>query len=100
MRDHFVNIRLNEDEIKKLDSYRKDANLSRSSYMREASLNAPPRVIPYINRAQWVELSKLSSNLNQLAREANNGRYYSGTESVIASALDVLASIRTQLIGG
>lgn len=100
MRKNFVNIRLSDDELKAIDSYRKETKLSRSTYMRETAIGNPPRVIPSVNRNQWVELSRLASNLNQLAYEAHLGCFHSETESVIKDTLQILREVRNLLVGG
>lgn len=100
MRKNFVNVRLNDDELKAIDSYRKETNLSRSAYMRETAIGNPPRVIPSINRNQWLELSRLASNLNQLAYEAHLGRFHSETEGIIKDTRQILRDVRNLLVGG
>ena len=100
MRKNFVNIRLSDDELKAIDSYRKETKLSRSTYMRETAIGNPPRVIPSVNRNQWVELSRLASNLNQLAYEAHLGRFHSETEGVIKDTLQILRDVRNLIVGG
>ena len=100
MRQNFINVRLNDDELKTIDSYRKENNLSRSTYMRETAIGNPPRVIPSINRSQWIELSRLASNLNQLVYEAHLGHYHSETESVIKDTQKILKDVRNMLVGG
>lgn len=100
MREHFVNTRLNDEEISLLDSLRKGTSLSRSSYMRAAALGTPPRVIPSINREQWVALSRVGSNLNQLAAAANIGGFPAGVEASIEETRRLLRDVRAQLVGG
>ena len=100
MRKNFINVRLNDDELNTIDRYRKETNLSRSTYMREAAIGNPPRVIPSINRDQWIELSRLASNINQLAYEAHLGRFHSETEGVIKDTQQILRDVRNLLVGG
>ena len=100
MRKNFINVRLNDDELKAIDYYRKETNLSRSAYMRETAIGNPPRVIPSVNRSQWIALSRLASNLNQLAYEAHLGRFHSETEGVIKDTQQILKDVRNMLVGG
>ncbi len=100
MRKNFINVRLNDDELNTIDRYRMETNLSRSAYMRETAIGNPPRVIPSINRDQWIELSRLASNINQLAYEAHLGRFHSETEGVIKDTLQILRDVRNLLVGG
>lgn len=100
MRDRFVNVRLDVSEVYRLDKLRASTTLSRSAYMREATLNSVPKVIPEINREQWVELSRIGANLNQIAHEFNIGRYDIGLADIISESLGVLKDVRASLIGG
>lgn len=100
MRKNFINVRLNDDELETIDRYRKETNLSRSTYMRETAIGNPPRVIPSINREQWIELSRLASNLNQLSYEAHLGRFHSESEGVIKDTQQILRDVRNLLVGG
>lgn len=100
MRKNFINVRLNNDELETIDRYRKETNLSRSTYVRETAIGNPPRVIPSINREQWIELSRLASNLNQVAYEAHLGRFHSETEGIIKDTQRILRDVRNLLVGG
>ena len=100
MRKNFINVRLNDDELNTIDRYRKETKLSRSTYMRETAIGNPPRIIPSINRDQWIELSRLASNLNQIAYEAHLGHFHSETEGVIKDTQHILRDVRNLLVGG
>lgn len=73
-REHCVSVRLNLDELERLDAQRAPVNMQRGEYLRAAALHRLPPTIPSVNRDAWVELSRLSSNVNQLARAVNEGR--------------------------
>ena len=83
-----------------LDNLRKGTALSRSAYMRMAALGTPPRIIQPINREQWVALSRMGSNLNQLAVAANSGNLPRDVLSSVEEAKKLLRDVRAQLIGG
>lgn len=72
-RDHCVSVRLNLDELSRLDEQRALVGMQRGEYLRAASLHQLPPTIPAINREAWVELSRAASNLNQLAKAHNEG---------------------------
>lgn len=71
-RRHPVTCRLTDAELVRVDAAR--GAVTRGAFLRRAALAAPPRVVPEVNRAAWVELARLSANLNQLARHLNEGR--------------------------
>lgn len=68
-RGHCVSVRMNESELVALDSRR--GEYARGEYLRLAFFDALPPTIPELNREAWVELSRASSNLNQLAKAYN-----------------------------
>jgi hypothetical protein len=65
-------------------------------------LNKPPRVVPELNRAAWVDLARSASNLNQLTHALNGGSLPSSSD--LASVLDDLRhdldALRLAMIGG
>ncbi len=94
-----INVRFHESEMEAIDRFRAGSKLSRSAYIRQTALSTPPVVIPSINREQWAELSRVASNLNQLAHLANDGFLSHSTEIEILKAKDLLRDVRSALIG-
>ena len=70
VRKHQVKVMLNDKEVGLLDHAR--GNLSRSEVLRFLLLNKMPHPIPELNAQAWSELSRASSNLNQLLRYLNS----------------------------
>lgn len=64
IRSHCISVRLNEEELIILDSKR--GQYKKGEWLRIASLNKLPPVLPEINREAWVKLSNLSQDLNHL----------------------------------
>ena len=64
IRNHCVSVRLNEDELAILDSKR--GQYKKGEWLRMASLNKLPSVLPEINREAWIKLGSLSQDLNHL----------------------------------
>lgn len=89
-----VNVYLHPDEAAELDRRRSRAGLQRGPYMRMAALNQLPRQIPELNRVAWAELSRIGSNLNQLAREFNQGN-----PPLFDEVEAALSELRASLIG-
>jgi hypothetical protein len=78
-----------------------DAGVSLSEWLRAAALERDPpvrRVIPEINRAAWLELSKLAATLNGAM-----WRFRPGAEPELRTLFDLvrgeLATFRNALIG-
>ncbi|ENL2658470.1 ATP-binding protein [Enterobacter hormaechei] len=64
IRSHCISVRLNEEELTILDSKR--GQYKKGEWLRIASLNKLPPVLPEINREAWVKLGNLSQDLNHL----------------------------------
>ncbi|EBP9818637.1 ATP-binding protein [Salmonella enterica] len=66
IRTHCVSVRLNEEELNILNDKR--GEYKKGEWLRMASLNTLPPVLPEINRAAWVELGRLAKDLNHLLK--------------------------------
>ncbi|EAV1661740.1 ATP-binding protein [Klebsiella variicola] len=64
IRTHCVSVRLNEEELLTLDNKR--GQYRKGEWLRMASLNKLPPVLPEINREAWIKLGSLSQGLNHL----------------------------------
>ncbi|HBY7768468.1 TPA: ATP-binding protein [Klebsiella aerogenes] len=64
IRNHCISVRLNEEELIILDSKR--GQYKKGEWLRMASLNKLPPVLPEINREAWIKLGNLSQDLNRL----------------------------------
>ncbi|MDM3359263.1 ATP-binding protein [Citrobacter sp. Cb004] len=64
-RTHCVSVRLNKKELIILDSKR--GQYKKGEWLRMASLNKLPPVLPEINREAWIKLGRLSQDLNHLS---------------------------------
>ncbi|EAB1940384.1 ATP-binding protein [Salmonella enterica] len=64
IRHHCISVRLNEEELIILDSKR--GQYKKGEWLRMASLNKLPPVLPEINREAWIKLGSLSQDLNHL----------------------------------
>lgn len=64
IRTHCVSVRLNEEELLTLDNKR--GQYRKGEWLRMASLNKLPPVLPEINREAWIKLGSLSQDLNHL----------------------------------
>ncbi|EBW2650690.1 ATP-binding protein [Salmonella enterica subsp. enterica serovar Newport] len=64
IRTHCVSVRLNEEELSLLNNKR--GPYKKGEWLRMASLNKLPPVLPEINRDAWIMLGKLSQDLHHL----------------------------------
>lgn len=93
LRTHCVSVRLAPDELAALDVARR--HRQRGAFLRDCWLKRPSSpVVPSVNKAAWVELSRAAANLNQLARRASAGDIPGFGELAAA-----LAAFRASLLG-
>ena len=64
IRSYCVSVRLNENELSILEEKR--GSYKKGEWLRMSSLNRLPLVLPEINKSAWVELGRLSQDLNRL----------------------------------
>ena len=95
-RTHCVSVRLNVAELAQLDSQR--GEMQRGEYLRVAALHRLPPVVPEINKNAWVELSRLSANLNQYQASINAHRA-THQQIDIGHLSDQVAALRNDLLG-
>lgn len=97
---HSVSCRLTDDELALVDARR--GKVRRGEWLRLAALSKPPRIVPELNRAAWVDLSRTASNLNQITHAINSGSIASSGDlsSVIADLRHDLDALRLAMIGG
>jgi hypothetical protein len=95
-------VRLNEREREVVSRKAAKAGVTPTEWARFAALerNPPPRqIIPELNRAAWLELSKLAATLNGAIwrfRPGGAGSLHADVERVRGE----LAEVRNLLIGG
>lgn len=65
LRIHCVSVRLNNTELAKLNTLRE--HYSKGEWLRMASLQKLPPVIPAINTKAWIALTDISQKLNRIA---------------------------------
>lgn len=65
LRTHCVSVRLNNAELSKLNTLR--GNYAKGEWLRMASLQKLPPIIPAINTEAWKALSEISQKLNRIA---------------------------------
>jgi len=86
-----VNIRVNEEEYDVLASNASMAGMTVSEYVRKRALGRPVKAVPCRFDAEAVlELARIGSNLNQLARLGNIARKAGTEEEFVYGRLEEL----------
>lgn len=83
---------MNAEELLLLDGKR--GRMARGEWLRCASLDKLPPVIPAVNREAWIALGRVGTNLNQIAHGIN-----AGDIPDLAEIRAVLAELRATLLG-
>lgn len=89
---HSVGCRLTNAELVTLDARR--GKTPRGAYIRSAALGNKPIVVPPINLDAWRALSRIASNLNQLAYHQN-----AGGKVEFSDVENILRDVRAGLLG-
>ena len=92
VRDKCISVRLNKEELIMLNSRR--GNLKQGEFLRMAAIDQLPKIVPELNKEAWVELSRVASNLNQIAHKLNMGEYVDAVEIRL-----IFAQFREKIIG-
>ena len=102
LRRHTVKVSLNDAELEQLTQ--KAQGRSLATYCREAALgeNAhknPLQMVPSVNRSKWMELGRVGSNLNQIARHLNRGEWIEAEAiaQTVETTLDELRQLRQEI---
>lgn len=87
-----IGVRVSLPELAELQAKAAFMGVTPAQWLRQAALvrRLPPAPVPAVNREQYVELARLSANLNQLAWHANRG------EAVIVD-VDLLRRLGTEV---
>ena len=101
LRGATIGVRVSADEYAILRDETAQMHMLPGRWLREAALKrqlpAPP--VAAINRAQHVELARLSANLNQLTHLANAGRPVTIADALLQKLISEVAGLRLGLLG-
>jgi hypothetical protein len=99
LRKHPVTCRLTDIELKQLDQGKPDG-MSRGEWLRTKALKRKlPRAMPEVNREAYVELARLTANLNQYMRAVNQNRVPEpGPGLDLSSIYEAVQQLRRELI--
>lgn len=100
VRGRTVGVCVNTTELDTLRRYADSAGLSVSEWMRRIALSRykPRPIMPEINRATYLELSRIGRNLNQLARLAHSGSLTSAS-ALLTETISTVRQVQRELCG-
>lgn len=79
----------------------KEAGVQKGVYIRAAIFRnekSLPKPVPEINRKVWLDLAKLSANLNQYQRAINSGYFEAVPTELILEIKEKVEQLRAELI--
>ena len=104
LRRHTVKVSLNDAELEQLKT--KAQGKSLATFCRESALGDTQKKgslqnVPSINRQKWMELGRVGSNLNQVARHLNRGEWLEAEaiQATVEETLAELRQLRQELLG-
>ena len=101
VRDVTIGVRVSPSEYIALKSKSDTMSVTPAQWMRQAALSrrlpAPP--VPAINREEYANLARLSANLNQLAKAANEGREVKVSDDLMGHLTSEVKRLRLALLG-
>jgi hypothetical protein len=100
-RNETIGVRVSTTEYAAMRSKAAMMHMPPAQWLREAALtrNLPSPPVAPINREQYAELARLSANLNQLARLANEGDRVTVDDGLLKRVADETRRLRLALIG-
>lgn len=99
IRDKRVDVYLSAEEIAVVKTKAEEAGLRPAEYCRTAALGQRISAIPEAHPRMWAELAPVCSNLNQLARHANEGRVVNIPADLLIELNGRVQELRMSLLG-
>jgi integrase len=99
LREKRLDVYLSPDELSAIQAKAADAGLRLAEFARAAALGVKVQAVSEINAARWSELAATCSNLNQLAKAANEGRVVNIPPDLLLELLDQVQAFRKALLG-
>ncbi len=100
IRDKRVDVYLSQTEIAVIEAKAQEAGLRLAEYLRSSALGQRIHALPAANAQLWAELAPTCSNLNQLARSANEGRVINIPANLLIELHNQVQELRMDLLGG
>lgn len=94
-RTHCISVRLNNDELEILNAKR--GKMKQGEWLRCAALDKLPPAVPEPNIKKWLDLAKVSNNINQIAHKLNKKAGID--ESEFNYIRHIISEFRAALIG-
>ena len=100
-RNETIGVRVSATEYAALRTKAAVMRMTPAQWLREAALtrDLPSPPVAPINREQYAELARLSANLNQLARLANEGDRVTVDDGLLKRVANETRRLRLALIG-
>lgn len=101
LRGATIGVRVSAGEYALLRDKAQQMHMAPAQWLREAALTRrlPSPPVAAINRAQYAELARLSANLNQLTRHANEGKAVVIADALLQRLTKEVSALRMALLG-
>lgn len=99
LRKYCVSARFNKEELELLNLKRNTK--SKGEWLRIASLNQLPPIVPEINHATWIKLGEIAQQFNRVISHLNSKSFDSGlTKTEIFFIKKLIKELRAILLQG
>lgn len=99
LRDKRLDVYLSSSELAAIQAKAAEAGLRLAEFVRAAALDMKVCAVSEVNAARWAELAPTCSNLNQLAKHANEGRVVNIPPELLLELHEHVQSLRLALLG-
>ena len=93
---------LTQEEMAIFEQLCREAGVQKGVYIRAAILSSEkslPKPVPEINRKVWLELARLSANLNQYQKAINSGDEKAVPNELLLEIRSQVEQLRAELMG-
>lgn len=96
-----IGVRVSANELADLQAKAAELGVAPAQWLRLAAQTRrlPPMPVPAVNREQYVELARLSVNINMLAKHANSGKPVTVADELLKRLIREVSSLRLELLG-
>ena len=100
VRHSVLRLRVNAAELAVIQEKANEMHLPVSGWLRHAALSRqlPQRPVPAVNRETYAELGRIGSNINQMVKQAHQGRIAVATEP-LEELEELLRKTKLALLG-
>jgi hypothetical protein len=99
LRERHVDVYLSQEELAAVQAKAQEAGLRLAEFVRACALSKRLQAVAAANPVIWASLAPTCSNLNQLAKHANEGRVTNIPPDLLIDLHEKVQALRLALLG-